>query len=290
MGVFCNILNLYTYKYQNYCLIMERIDREYAIIYVDKTGESLVNNDSKHDEYSTNEIISDYYKQSGFLQWNFYLIIAREAITVYENEKIDDKIKSIESNEFYCRKYVIESEKINDFIAKNFPVLQKEHGVIILIKGDSYQNAKNLGYKEYIKPENKLNAKVINSWYRNYNSMYALTEMDKLRAELINKHDKRIIFVTHNSHEFSLAEKKFKLFKAFIEYEDKGDNYEPIERQFEGDEIKIRLYCEHKNCKKFILGVEGYNGSFTAETGQYADLRNQGWFCYEHRPKDDYED
>ena len=50
---------------------MERIDREYAIIYVDKTGESLVNNDSKHDEYSTNEIISDYYKQSGFLQWNF---------------------------------------------------------------------------------------------------------------------------------------------------------------------------------------------------------------------------
>lgn len=266
---------------------MERIEREYAIIYVDKTGESLVANDSKHDEYSTNAIISDYYKQSGFLQWNFYLIIAREAIMLHESEKIDDKIKSIENNEFYCRKYVIESEKIDAFIAERFPVLQENRGVIILVKGDSYRNAKNLGYKEYIKPENQLNANVIGSWYRNYNSMYTLTEMDKLRAELINNHGKRVIFFTHNSHEFSLTEKKFKLFKAFIEYLDKDDNYVPIERQFENDEIEIRLYCEHEDCQKYIKGIEGYNGSFTAETGQHADLRNQGWYCYEHKPNDD---
>jgi hypothetical protein len=265
---------------------MERIDRKYAIINVDIEGESLTFND-----YTTNDTITDYYKEAGFLQWNFYLIIAKEAVVkLFEGEDIDKKIKAIEDSETYCRKYVIESDKIDAFIAERFPILQKEHGVMILVKGDSHQNAKNLGYKEFIKPENQLKAKVISSWYRNYNSMYAITEMDKLRAKLITNPKLRVIFFTHISHEFSLAEKKFKLFRDFIEYEDKGDNYIPIERQFENDVIDIRLYCEHENCRKYIKGREGYNGGFKAETGQICDLRDQGWFCSEHLPKKDDED
>ncbi len=71
----------------------------------------------------------------------------------------------------------------------------------------------------------------------------------------------------------------------FIEYEDKGDNYQKPERQYENDIIDIRLYCEHEGCKKYIKGVEGYNGSFTAETKQTCDLREKGWYCEEHGKK-----
>lgn len=70
----------------------------------------------------------------------------------------------------------------------------------------------------------------------------------------------------------------------FIEYIDNGDNYQPPERKNESDVLDIRLYCDHKGCKKYIKGREGYNGAFTAETGQTADLRNQIWFCNEHEP------
>jgi hypothetical protein len=73
--------------------------------------------------------------------------------------------------------------------------------------------------------------------------------------------------------------------KPFIEYIDEGDVYEPPERHEVSEVLEIRLYCEHEGCKKYIKGEEGYNGSFFAETGQYADLRNQGWYCTEHQPK-----
>jgi hypothetical protein len=71
--------------------------------------------------------------------------------------------------------------------------------------------------------------------------------------------------------------------KDFIEYTDNGDDYVPPERKFENDILEIRLYCMHEGCNKYIKGKEGYNGMFTAETGQHADLRNQGWYCEEHR-------
>lgn len=35
-------------------------------------------------------------------------------------------------------------------------------------------------------------------------------------------------------------------------------------------------------CKFRGSGTEGYNGGFIAETGQFADLRNQQWVCNEH--------
>lgn len=68
------------------------------------------------------------------------------------------------------------------------------------------------------------------------------------------------------------------------EYTDNNDNYiEPV-RNYSADEcINIRLYCFHENCKQYILGVEGYNGKFTAENGEHADLRNECWICKKHK-------
>ncbi len=71
--------------------------------------------------------------------------------------------------------------------------------------------------------------------------------------------------------------------KPFIEHTDNGDDYQPPERHEESEVLEIRLYCEHEGCNKYIKGKEGYNGGFFAETGQYADLRNQGWYCTEHQ-------
>ena len=70
--------------------------------------------------------------------------------------------------------------------------------------------------------------------------------------------------------------------KPFIEYTDKADRYRSPKRTCENEIIPIRLYCYHKRCKKYIKGNEGYNGMFTAETGQCADLRNQVWYCTKH--------
>jgi len=69
----------------------------------------------------------------------------------------------------------------------------------------------------------------------------------------------------------------------FKEYTSEDDNYVSPERKEVSEVIPIRLYCSHPGCKKYIKGDEGYNGGFTAETGQYADLRNQSWYCKEHR-------
>jgi hypothetical protein len=70
----------------------------------------------------------------------------------------------------------------------------------------------------------------------------------------------------------------------FIEYTDNGDGYEPPERHEASEVLEIRLYCGHEGgCNKYIKGWEGYNGAFTAETGQQADLRNQSWMCSEHQ-------
>ena len=69
----------------------------------------------------------------------------------------------------------------------------------------------------------------------------------------------------------------------FIEYHDDGDGYQSPERKIENEVLEIRLYCGHENCMTYIKGKEGYNGTFVAETGQYCDLRNQGYMCTKHR-------
>jgi hypothetical protein len=73
--------------------------------------------------------------------------------------------------------------------------------------------------------------------------------------------------------------------KDFIEYIDNGDFYREQKRHEVSEVIEIRLYCEHEGCNKYIIGNEGYNGKFIAETGQEADLRNDSWFCKRHEPK-----
>lgn len=72
--------------------------------------------------------------------------------------------------------------------------------------------------------------------------------------------------------------------KPFIEYEDNENDYEHPERKEVAEILDIRLYCMHDDfsCNKYIKGKEGYNGAFTAETGQRCDLRNQGFKCVEH--------
>lgn len=71
--------------------------------------------------------------------------------------------------------------------------------------------------------------------------------------------------------------------KDFIEYHDDGDGYQHPERKIENEVLEIRLYCTDKNCMTYIKGHEGYNGAFHAETGQYCDLRNQGFRCKKHQ-------
>jgi len=66
------------------------------------------------------------------------------------------------------------------------------------------------------------------------------------------------------------------------EYIDKGDRYKKPKRHFENDILEVRIYCEHRKCKTYIKGKEGYNGGFVAETGQFMDLRNQCFVCKEH--------
>ena len=69
----------------------------------------------------------------------------------------------------------------------------------------------------------------------------------------------------------------------FKKYIDNNDNYIRPERLTENDVLDIRLYCDHLgDCNTYIKGKEGYNGCFTAETGQQADLRNKCWICEKH--------
>lgn len=78
--------------------------------------------------------------------------------------------------------------------------------------------------------------------------------------------------------------------KDFIEYEDVNDDYEFPERKEVAEVLEIRLYCMHDDCRKYIKGNEGYNGMFTAETGQRCDLRNQGFKCKEHSDENKSDD
>ena len=53
-------------------------------------------------------------------------------------------------------------------------------------------------------------------------------------------------------------------------------------RTFVTQFIRTRIKCNHKGCKKYITGVEGYNGKFF-HYGNYAcDLRHQTWTCNKH--------
>lgn len=176
---------------------MERIERPYAIIYVDRTGETLLSAD-----FTPNDVINDYYNNPGFLQWNYYLIVAKEAIGERSKEEI-------EKCDFYTRKHVIEESKIDEFIADRFPEMKASHGTMIIVKGESWSST--MKDATPILEKNK-DSKVIFSWYRDESSMFSLNEMDKVRADMIKNSDYNTIFCTHITNEHAIAEKKFKLF------------------------------------------------------------------------------
>lgn len=179
---------------------MERIDRTYAIVYVDNKGESL---NSDVNDFTTKEMISDYYQNSGFLQWNFYLIIPKELVN-----KSD--IKIINENDTYTRKFVIKKDNIDSFIEERFPELTKNMGTMAIVKGDNYKDARKKAKK--FEDNNQITF-MFNGWYRNESLTHSITEMDKLRARLIKEPNLHGVFYTHINNEYSLAEKKFKLFQ-----------------------------------------------------------------------------
>lgn len=100
--------------------------------------------------------------------------------------------------------------------------------------------------------------------------MIALSIIETIEAHIASQH------LHQQGDLFEVSE------SYFIEYHDDGDGYVPPERKIENEVLKIRLYCSHENCMTYIKGQEGYNGAFHAETGQYCDLRNQGFMCKKH--------
>lgn len=181
---------------------MELITRPYAFIYIDRDGEML-----KESDFTSNEIINCYYNNNGFLflQWNFYLIISKESVA-----KSNFSEQNIIENDIYTRKYVVEEKKIDDFINNLFPIPGEKLGKIKLIKGIDFNDATKKA-NDYLKENDEFT--LIPSWYRDHSLMYSLKHMDFLRADLIKYPSMCFVFYTHISNEFTIAEKKFKIFE-----------------------------------------------------------------------------
>ena len=185
---------------------MERLQRKYAIIYIDREGETLKKDEDKvKSDFTTEDMVSDYYTQSGFLQWNFYLILPESLVSKKQK-------KEIESNDSYTRKYVIPDTALESFVEDHFPILKgKVRKQVKLVKGDSYVDAITKALNVQRKNGVEL-VELHEGCHRDYSLDFSLKNMDALRARLIFNPELQIIFYTHISNEFSLAEKKFKLF------------------------------------------------------------------------------
>lgn len=178
----------------------------------------------------------------------------RKSAKDYRNEYQDllDKTKALESR---IKKRALD-------LCKKFPdILINPNNNNIVTKRfyDIYKDGENVQIEIYLKVIQDIEE------YNAKQSGYVQTSMyeDELSQEDIMK-------------------AKPKEYPDFIEYEDNGDDYVHPERTEVAEILEIRLYCMHDGCNKYIKGKEGYNGSFTAETGQYCDLRNQGFTCKEH--------
>jgi hypothetical protein len=184
---------------------MERLDKKYAIVYIDWEGDSL-----KIDDFITKEMINDYYNQSGFLQWNFYTIVPKELFIDNPNVTIDEFI----NNESYTRKFVYPKDEINNFVAKRFPDMNKKFGSATIVKGKNWAESLFLANNESDKGfmSGKPYTHSYGSFYRDLSMMDTLERLDIIRAELITNPDYNILFNSHISQEYNIAEKKFKLF------------------------------------------------------------------------------
>jgi hypothetical protein len=173
---------------------MERLDKKYAIVYIDRDGEWI-----ECDNFSDNSIISDYYELPGPMQWNFYYIVPESKIGEHTKEEI-------EAEQHYTRKFVIPDDQIDSFIKERFPDMGETHGTIEIIKGKNYVDACN---KARDAKKEKLYNCIIESPYRDKSMMDTLVEFDSLRADLIRNPGQEVLLYTHFSDEHFLARKKF---------------------------------------------------------------------------------
>ena len=123
---------------------MERIEKIYAIIYIDWKGETL-----SCDDFTSENMISHYYNNSGFLQWNFYLIIPSDLVS--DNQK---KVE-IENNDRYTRKFILDRDQIAPFLERYFPDLKKKRIQVKLIKGKDYSDSVWKSIQYYNKSQKK---------------------------------------------------------------------------------------------------------------------------------------
>lgn len=198
---------------------IEKIERGYATIYIDREGETLVDESLG---FWTNGMVTDYYSIPGAIQWNYYLILPdtalRKATWAFENpdSPTDEELKKLKSkiinNDTYGRKYVLLPENIDLFIHNFFPPFvpeqREEYGKIILLKGKNRKDVKmwlrKLGrtkqYKDYLP---------IDSYLRNFGSMKTLYELDYLRKQLLRNPNMKIVFYTHITNEHNWSRQKF---------------------------------------------------------------------------------
>ncbi len=78
-----------------------------------------INNESAIKEYSRRILSSDYFKNSGSLQWNYYLVF------LTERKKVTNR-SLILNNEDYARKFVFNLDELDEWLSNSFKVQIKE--------------------------------------------------------------------------------------------------------------------------------------------------------------------
>lgn len=189
---------------------MIRIDKKYAIIFIDYEGESLEDKYCYAPELITDTYYDDMYFNTN-MQWNMYLIVPP---SLFKNKAEKELFMN---NDKYTRKYIIPKKQINSFINKIFPDIKEGQkvGEMYLVSGeDRYEHitaAQKLASKLYIKNNNKDLYPRIESYHREYNMLKTLSKLDKLRANMILL-KQNYIYHTHINAEISIVKKKMSNF------------------------------------------------------------------------------
>lgn len=199
--------------------MIERIDRKYAIIYIDR--DSILTNSLKEvdikdydgeickffdnlkaDNYEST-MVTEFYNNPGALQWNYYYISNNESV-------IFDIFKAINENDAYCRKFLVSD--IDEFLERTFPTLPAELKCkVTLIKRVNWMDAK-IASSQFIKESKELNLIKKGSLYRDISMMNTLYSFDLLRSQIMDT-EKHIVFYTHIDEESSLFERKMNFLK-----------------------------------------------------------------------------
>lgn len=92
-------------------------DQPFQVLYLDFTNKWLdINDDAKElEHYLENIIQNDYYKNTGYIQWNYYYTF------ISDDEKIkgnSDKKVKIERDELYARKYIMTLSQLEELLIK----------------------------------------------------------------------------------------------------------------------------------------------------------------------------